>query len=52
MKRESGKNTRKTWGIAKRERVETPKGTSLRNMKTGREQGVPVSEGRDPIEGT
>ena len=52
MRRKSGKNIRKTWGKAKREKIETPKGISQKNLKTGREQGVPVPEGRDPIEGT
>ena len=51
MRRKSGKSIRSRWGIAKRESIETPQGTSQKNMKTEKEPGVPAQEGRDPIEG-
>ena len=52
MRRECGKITRRTWGITRRGRIETPKGITLRSMKIEREPEVPVPEGKDTVEGT
>ena len=52
MRRECGKTTKRAWGIARRGRTKTPKDTTPKNMKIEKGPGVPVPEGRDPVEGT
>ena len=52
MRRSLGKSIKNTWSIVKRESIETPQDTLQRSLKIEKELGVPVQEGRDPLEGT
>ena len=52
MRRSLGKSIKNTWSTVKRESIETPQDTSQRSLKIEKELGVPVQEGRDPLEGT
>ena len=51
MRRSLGKSIKNTWSTVKRESIETPQDTLQRSLKTEKELGVPVQEGRDPLEG-
>ena len=48
MKSSHGRSTRSTWSISKRGSTETLQDTTQKNLRTGRELGVPAQEGRDP----
>ena len=52
MRGSLGKNIKNTWSIVKRESIETPQVTLQRSLKIEKGLGVPVQEGRDPLEGT
>ena len=52
MKKGYGRITKTRWGIVRRGKIEIPKATILKSMRTVKEPEAQVLEGRDPVERT
>ena len=52
MKKGCGRIIKTRWGTVRRGKIEIPKATILKSMRTGKEPEAQVLEGRDPVERT